>query len=126
MILFGLISTAFDLITFAVLLLVFNAGEGLFRSEWFLVSLLTELAVMLVLRTHLPCWRSRPSRLLLASTILVGALALALPYMGVAARTFGFVPLPPHLLLAGLAIVALYVLATEVAKWWFYAKARPS
>ncbi len=124
MILFGLISTAFDLITFAVLLLVFNAGEGLFRSEWFLVSLLTELAVMLVLRTHLPCWKSRPSRLLLVSTILVGVLALALPYMGIAARTFGFVPLPLNLLLVGLAIVAVYVLATEVAKWWFYAKAR--
>jgi P-type Mg2+ transporter len=126
MILFGLISTAFDLVTFAVLLVVYHAGEDLFRSEWFLVSLLTELAVVLVLRTHLPCWRSRPSRLLLASTILVGALALALPYMGVAARTFGFVPLPLNLLFGGLGIVALYVLATEVAKWWFYAKIRSS
>ncbi len=125
MLVFGLISTAFDLVTFGVLLHVFHAGEALFRSTWFVVSLMTELAVLLVLRTHLPCWRSRPSRLLLASTVCVALLAVGLPYMGFASDTFGFVPLPPHLLLSGLAIVAAYVGATEVAKWWFYAPRKP-
>ena len=123
MLVFGLISTAFDLVTFGVLLLVvFAADETLFRSTWFVVSLLTELAVVLVLRTHHPCWRSRPSRLLLASTATVAVLAVGLPYLGPVARVFGLAPLPLHLLLGGLAIVALYVCATEVAKWWFYAR----
>lgn len=122
MVVFGLVSTAFDLITFAVLLKVFSATEGLFQSTWFVVSLLTELAVVLVLRTHLPCWRSRPSRLLLMSTIVVGLLAITLPYLAPVAKAFDFVPLPLPLLLAALLIVVLYVTATEVTKLWFYSQ----
>ena len=65
MIVFGLISSVFDLLTFAVLLLVFHADEATFQTAWFMISLLTELAVVLVLRTRRPAFRSRPSRLLL-------------------------------------------------------------
>ena len=54
MIVFGLISSAFDMLTFAVLLLVFHASEATFQTSWFLISLLTELAVVLVLRTRGP------------------------------------------------------------------------
>ena len=52
MVVFGLISSVFDLATFAVLLLVFHADQPTFQTFWFVVSLLTELAVVLVLRTH--------------------------------------------------------------------------
>src|SRR5207249_3267243 len=45
MILFGLLSSAFDLLTFAALLLLFHAGEATFQTTWFVVSLLTELGV---------------------------------------------------------------------------------
>src|SRR4029079_19551632 len=65
MLVFGLISSVFDLLTFAVLLLVFHADQATFQTSWFIVSLLTELSVVLVLRTHKPAFRSRPSRLLL-------------------------------------------------------------
>lgn len=122
MIIFGLISTLFDLFTFAVLLLVFKTGEPLFQSAWFMVSLLTELAVVLVLRTHLPCWKSRPSRPLLISTLLVTGIAVSLPYVAVVSRAFGFVPLPFDLLLVGLTIVLLYIVATEAAKLRYYAR----
>ena len=54
MIVFGLISTVFDLLTFVLLLQVFEADEATFQTAWFVVSLLTELAVVLVLRTHRP------------------------------------------------------------------------
>ena len=64
MIVFGLISSVFDLLTFATLLLVFRADEPTFQTTWFIISLLTELAVVLVLRTHRPAFRSRPSRVL--------------------------------------------------------------
>ena len=49
MIVFGLISSVFDLLTFAILLLVFHANEATFQTTWFVISLLTELAVVLVL-----------------------------------------------------------------------------
>jgi Mg2+-importing ATPase len=120
MLVFGLISTAFDLVTFFVLLHVFHAHEPLFQSTWFVVSLLTELAVVLVLRTRLPCWRSRPGTLLWTSTATVALVAIAIPYLGSLSTAFGFVPLPPHMLGIGLAIVAAYVCTTEFAKHWFY------
>jgi P-type Mg2+ transporter len=64
MIVFGLVSSVFDLLTFALLLTVFDAGPALFRSGWFVVSLLTELAVVLVLRTRAaPAHRPAVSRL---------------------------------------------------------------
>ncbi len=64
MLVFGLISSAFDLTTFGMLRLGFDASPELFRSAWFLESVSTELAVMLVLRTRRPAWKSRPGRLL--------------------------------------------------------------
>ncbi len=41
MVVFGLISSVFDLTTFAVLLLVFHADQATFQTSWFVVSLLT-------------------------------------------------------------------------------------
>ena len=68
MFVFGIASTLFDLLTFALLLHVFKAGEVTFQTGWFVVSLLTELVVVLVLRTRQPFYRSRPSALLLWAT----------------------------------------------------------
>jgi Mg2+-importing ATPase len=120
MLVFGLISTVFDLITFAILLHWFQAGEALFQTTWFVVSLLTELAVVLVLRTHLPSWRSAPSRVLLISTIVCGLIALILPYTGAFARACAFVPLPGELLVTSVIIVCFYIAATEAAKSWYF------
>ena len=119
MLAFGLTSSVFDLLTFAVLLGVFAADEPVFRTAWFVVSLLTELAVVLVLRTSGPAWRSRPSPLLLAATLAVSAVALALPWSGPLAALFGFVPLPATLTGALLAIVLAYVAISETTKLWF-------
>jgi Mg2+-importing ATPase len=116
MVTFGLVSSAFDLMTFAVLVRVFDASEPLFQSAWFVVSLLTELAVVLVLRTRGPFWRSRPSTLLAGSTFVVGLVALALPFVPAMRQWFGFVALPPALLAALAAIVLGYLATTEVVK----------
>lgn len=120
MLVFGLISTVFDLLTFFVLLHVFHADEPLFQSTWFVVSLLTELAVVLVLRTRMHCWRSRPGTLLWTSTAAVALLAIIIPNLGGLSTAFGFMPLPLHLQAIGLAIVAAYVSTTELAKRWFF------
>lgn len=120
MIVFGLISSAFDMLTFALLLLVFKASEPTFQTAWFLISLLTELAVVLVLRTRGPAIRSVPSRLLLWSTVGATLVALTIPYLPVAGSVFGFVPLSLDLLLAAVAIVFGYILVTEAGKYWYY------
>ena len=116
MVLFGLISSAFDLLTFGLLLKLFHADESLFQTSWFTISLLTELAVVLVLRTSGPALRSRPGRTLLWSTVAVGAATFALPYLGGLSAAFGFVPLSARELVAAVAIVTGYVVATEIAK----------
>ena len=120
MVVFGLISSAFDLMTFAVLLLVFHADQATFQTSWFVVSVLTELAVVLVLRTHRPAFRSRPSRLLLWSTAAIFAATLAIPFLWPVSSVFGFVPLSATEIGAIAVIVLGYVAATETAKIWFY------
>ncbi len=120
MVIFGLISSVFDLVTFAVLLKVLKADAPLFQTIWFVISLLTELAVVLVLRTRGPAWASRPSRLLLWTTLVMSALALLSPFLGPFAALFGFTALS----LSEMGFVALivlgYVAATEVAKRWVF------
>ncbi len=119
MVLFGLVSSVFDFLTFGVLLWLFQAAPEEFRTGWFIESLLTELVIALVVRTRGPFWRSRPGNLLLASTAAVIALALALPYLpGIS--VFGFVPLPAPLLLAMILLTLAYVAAAEVSKKYFY------
>lgn len=125
MLVFGLTSSLFDLFTFWLLLKVFDASEPLFQTCWFVVSVLTELAVLLVLRTHLPVWRSQPGILLWTTTVAVAALALALPFITPLAAPFGLVPMPPALLGSMLLVVLGYVAATEFAKRRYYARRPP-
>jgi Mg2+-importing ATPase len=120
MIVFGLISSVFDLLTFAILLLVFHADQATFQTAWFVISLLTELGVVLVLRTHRPAFRSRPSRVLFWTTVVMSIVALAIPFLGPFASAFGFLPLSALEMGAVLIIVAGYIAATEGAKSWFY------
>jgi P-type Mg2+ transporter len=120
MIVFGLISSAFDLLTFSVLLLIFQASEPTFQTSWFMISLLTELVVLLVLRTHRPAFRSRPSKLLMWSTAAVVVATFAIPYLGGLTSVFGFVPLSMTHLAAIVIIVLGYIVATEVAKARFF------
>lgn len=124
MLVFGLTSSFFDLLTFWLLLNVFHASEALFQTSWFVVSLLTELAVLLVLRTHRPAWSSRPGKVLWMTTALVAVVALVLPFFGPVAALFGLVPPSPALLGSMLLVVLGYVAATEFAKRRFYALPR--
>ena len=121
MVSFGLLSTVFDLVTFGVLVHLVRGSADLFRTGWFVESLLTELFVLFVLRTYRPFYRSRPGRLLLWSAIAVTLLAVLLPFVPVAAL-FGFVPMPGPVMAAVLGITAVYVVASELTKRVFYAR----
>ncbi len=121
MVVFGLISTVFDLLTFAVLRGAYGTSEVLFRSGWFVESLGTELCALLVLRTRRRFFRSRPGPWLLGLSAAVGALTLALPFSP-AAGPLGLTTLPAHLLLGLAGLTTLYVAATELAKRLFYGR----
>jgi Mg2+-importing ATPase len=116
MILFGAVSTVFDLLTFGVLILGFGADAVTFRSAWFIESTLTELAVLLSLRTARPIWRSRPSRALLWSSIGIGVLTVLLTYIPQAAGALGLDAVPPPILLSLFVLTALYLVVNELLK----------
>lgn len=116
---FGILSSLFDLLTFIVLLAVFSASTAVFRTAWFMESLLTELVIALVVRTRRPFFRSRPGNVLLYSTLVLIAVTFAIPYLPFAG-VVGFVPLPAAIVLALTLIAAGYVVATELTKSWFY------
>ena len=126
MVVFGLISSLFDLVTFATLLLVLHADQVTFQTTWFVISLLTELVIVLILRTHQPAFCSKPGRLLLWATLATSFVALAVPFLGPVASIFGFAPLSLVQSATIFAIVAGYVASTEAAKVWFYRQLRRS
>lgn len=123
MMLFGTISSLFDLATFGLLRLL-KTSAALFQSSWFVESLLTEVVILLVMRTRGPLWRSQPSLPLLLAVLGVSAAAIALPYLP-GAFALGLVPIPASLLLLLLTITLAYALVSELFKRRFFA-AKPA
>jgi len=117
----GPISSVYDFLTFAVLLWLFHASTNapLFRTGWFVESLVTQTLVVFVIRTAGNPFKSRPSgRLLLG----VGAVSLAgavLPYTPLGGL-LGFTPIPLSLLGAISLLTLTYLLLVQGVKTWFY------
>lgn len=115
MIALGLVSAVFDGLTFVALRAGFHASPDEFRTAWFCESLLTELLVLLVLRTRRPLWRSRPHGALLGSTVVVAIVAVALP-LSPLREPLGFVALPVVVWLVVVGIAVGYALTVEAIK----------
>ena len=115
MIVFGIVSSVFDFLTFAALVFVLKTGPDEFRTGWFVESVMTEILIIAVLRTWKPFYKSKISRPLLIAMVLVMIITIALPYSPLSAL-LGFRPLAfSSILLLGL-ITLLYVAASEIAK----------
>ena len=112
---FGLLSSAFDLMTFWLLISVFHAPAELFHTAWFIESLLSELLFTLSIRTERPFWRSMPSSSLAVLSTAIAAVSIALSWSPVAFG-IGFVPLPLQLGASLGLILLCYLCATELAK----------
>lgn len=118
MIYFGLLSSVFDIVTFIVLRRGFHASATLFRSGWFVESTLTELAVMMVLRTHRRFWRSKPGKGLFWSSLILAIITIAIPFTGFG-RVIGLAVPPVNLLLILFGLIGVYIVLNEVAKkYW--------
>jgi Mg2+-importing ATPase len=123
MIRFGVLSSVFDFLTFGLLFFMLKASPELFRSGWFVESVVSASLVVLVLRTRGPFWRSRASVELTLATATIVAAAVALPFTPLG-RVFGFVPLPAIFLGLMGVIVASYIACAELLKGAFYRKNR--
>ncbi len=119
MLTFGTLSSVFDYLTFGALLLLLSADAELFRTGWFVESLVSAVLVVLALRTRLPFTRSRPARTLIVGSAAVALVTLALPYTPLA-DALGFQALDLPYLAAMLSIALLYFMAAEMVKRWFF------
>jgi Mg2+-importing ATPase len=120
---FGILSSAFDYLTFGVLLLILHATTDQFRTAWFVESVISASIIVLVIRTQKLFFKSKPSRYLLVATLLIVIVTILLPFTPLA-ELLGFQPLPVTVLLVIGVIVALYVIAAEVTKRSFYKRVR--
>ncbi len=71
MIVFGIVSSLFDYITFGLLLFYLKAGQDEFRTGWFVESVVSAALIVLVIRSSQPFFKSRPGKYLLLTTGLI-------------------------------------------------------
>ncbi|QLE49198.1 magnesium-translocating P-type ATPase [Nostoc sp. C057] len=119
MVVFGLLSSVFDYLTFAALLLLLHANSAQFRTGWFMESVISASMIVLVIRTRQSILTSKPGKYLLTATIAIAIVTLLIPYTPVAGL-LGFQPLPIEFLLVLAAIVGLYIICAENVKRIFY------
>jgi Mg2+-importing ATPase len=119
MLVFGLLSSVFDYLTFAALLLLLHADPTQFRTGWFMESVISASMIVLVIRTHQSIFRSKPSPYLFWTTMAIAIVTVILPYTPLA-DLLGFQPLPIDFLLVLAAIVGIYILSAETVKRVFY------
>ena len=119
MLVFGLLSSVFDYLTFGALLLILHANPAQFRTGWFMESVISAASIVLVIRTRQSMLNSKPGKYLLGATIAIVIVALILPYTPLASP-LSFQPLPIEFLLVLAAIVGLYILSAELVKKVFY------
>jgi Mg2+-importing ATPase len=125
MVVFGSVSSLFDYLTFGLLLLILKVNTDQFRTGWFLESVMTELLIMLVIRTQRPFFKSRIAKSLVISTAIVALITLVLPFSPLN-HLLGFTQLSLPVLATLLGVTLLYILATEGVKRLFYLRIQTS
>src|SRR6267154_1856191 len=123
MIVFGPVSSVFDICTFALMWFAFGATTEaqapLFQAGWFLEGLATQTLIVHMIRTQkLPFIQSRAALPLLLTTIAIVAFGMLI-VVGPMAHVFKFAPLPLAYFPWWLAIVGGYVVLTQVVKTWY-------
>jgi Mg2+-importing ATPase len=116
MLFFGPISSVYDFLTFGALYFVFKARNGMFQTGWFVESVITEILVVLVIRTQkVPFWKSRPSLSLVVACLGVVGIGLFTVF-GPLGKFFEFQALPPVFLLYVIVATVTYLAFVELAK----------
>jgi Mg2+-importing ATPase len=116
--LLGVVSTVFDFMFFAVFV---NQGAEILQTNWFMGSVLTELAFLFSIRTRLPFYKaSRPSTVVLALTGFAGAVAIVLPYTFFGQTAFHFIPPTTTQLGIIFGLVGAFFVCAELVKNFYY------
>jgi len=123
MVVFGLLSSVFDYLTFGVLILILHASADQFRTCWFLESVISATLIVLVVRSRRPFFRSLPGRYLTLATCCVLVFALLLPLTPLGGL-LGLPQIPGAYYVVIALVVAVYIFCAEVVKGAFYRRVR--
>lgn len=117
MLFMGPLSSAFDLIVFALVWFVFGVREAaIFQTIWFTYSVVSNLMGMHVIRTaKVPFKQSHASKAVYASSILLSIVAIIIPYTFIG-RSIGLVGLAPQYFLIIIGVPILYCFVAVFAK----------
>ncbi len=110
----GLVSTVFDFIYFG---LFYRISPEVLQTNWYIASVITELLLLLSIRSMLPFEKAgMPAPLIITLSIVAFIVTLALPMISWTANFFEFTrPTWGHLgLIVGLAV--MYLIITEFIK----------
>ncbi len=120
MVVFGPISSIFDMITFGLMWFVFSANtpehQTLFQSGWFVVGLLTQTLIVHMIRTaQIPFIQSRAATPLLIMTAVIMCIGIFLP-MGPLASYLKLQALPLSYFLYLPLVLGAYMYVTQWVK----------
>lgn len=124
MLIFGIHSSLFDILTFLILIYVLKVKESGFQTAWFVESIVSELFILFIIRTHKNFYKSKPGKYLFISSVFGLVLTVGLPYLPFA-NDIGLSPLPMLNLGVMLLIVFCYIITADLLKTWFFKKYRP-
>jgi Mg2+-importing ATPase len=114
----GVVSSVFDFILFAMF---YQKGEGTLQTNWFVLSLLTELVLIYSLRSKRAFWKARrPSAMLMSLSIIMFIAAFVLPFSAVGERIFHFLKPNVFSMVWIVGLVMMYFIVTEVVKRLYY------
>src|SRR5271157_1783144 len=127
MVAFGPLSSIFDnsiFITMFILFPPFNATNiSLFQTAFFAETLTCQLVIIFVIRTQrLPFYKSKPSKLLTLSVLIILALTLILSFIPGLGAIIGFSALPPIILPILAIFWVIYIVIVEIMTKFFYKK----
>jgi Mg2+-importing ATPase len=123
MIVFGILSSVFDYIAFGILIFVLHSPMQLFRTGWFVESVISASLIVLVIRSRRPFFKSFPGKYLFLTTIVIVGATLVFPFTPLG-KLFGFVQPPLVVLVLMSIIVVFYIVVGEAVKGIFYKRVK--
>lgn len=117
-IILGLVSTVFDFIFFG---LFYRISPAVLQTNWFIGSILTELALLFSIRTKSVFWKTlRPSTSIIWLSLATIILTIGLPFTKFGQEVLKFqAPTMKHLILI-LSLVIIYFICSEIVKLFYY------
>lgn len=114
---FAGISSCFDLL---YLFFFRSSPIDILRSGWFVFSVLSEIVLVISLRSRQVLWKShKPSTWLWVALCLCAFIAILLPYISTTQVMFALRPIPPNMFVSIISLLVVYLFINELLKWLF-------